>query len=39
MAAKGQRPNLPWRFTVLDSPVVNAFAVPGGAVYIVKTIK
>lgn len=38
LAAKGQRPNLPWRFTVLDSPVVNAFAVPGGAVYITRGI-
>src|SRR5512136_2976261 len=27
LAAKGQRPGLPWRFTVLDSPVINAFAV------------
>src|SRR5512136_848397 len=38
LAAKGQRPNLPWRFTVLDSPVVNAFAVPGGAVYVTRGI-
>jgi predicted Zn-dependent protease len=38
LAAKGQRPSMPWRFTVLDSPVVNAFAVPGGAVYITRGI-
>ncbi len=38
LAAKGQRPNLPWRFTVLDSPVVNAFAVPGGSVYVTRGI-
>lgn len=38
LAAKTQRPNLPWRFTVLDSPVVNAFAVPGGAVYVTRGI-
>ncbi len=38
LAAKGQRPNLPWRFTVLDSPIVNAFAVPGGAVYVTRGI-
>ncbi|NTV80982.1 MAG: M48 family metalloprotease, partial [Candidatus Aminicenantes bacterium] len=38
LAAKGQRPDLPWRFTVLDSPVVNAFAVPGGAVYVTRGI-
>jgi len=38
LAAKGQRPNLPWRFTVLDSPVINAFAVPGGSVYVTRGI-
>ncbi len=38
LAAKSQRPNLPWRFAVLDSPVVNAFAVPGGAVYVTRGI-
>jgi predicted Zn-dependent protease len=38
LAAKGQRTGLPWRFTVLDSPVVNAFAVPGGAVYVTRGI-
>jgi predicted Zn-dependent protease len=38
LAAKSQRPKLPWRFTVLDSPVVNAFAVPGGAVYVTRGI-
>lgn len=27
---------LPWRFTVLNSPVVNAFALPGGYVYITR---
>lgn len=38
LAAKTQRPGLPYRFTVLDSPVVNAFAVPGGAVYVTRGI-
>jgi predicted Zn-dependent protease len=38
LAAKGQRPDLPWRFTVLDSPVINAFAVPGGSVYVTRGI-
>jgi predicted Zn-dependent protease len=38
LAAKGQRPGLPWRFTVLDSPVVNAFAVPGGSIYVTRGI-
>src|SRR5437868_11822425 len=32
------RPNLEWRFTVVDSPVVNAFAIPGGYVYITRGI-
>jgi len=27
---------LPWRFTVLNTPVVNAFALPGGYVYITR---
>ena len=28
--------DLPWQFTVLDSDVVNAFALPGGKVFITK---
>lgn len=28
------RPNLPWRFAVLDSTAVNAFATPGGNIFI-----
>ena len=37
--AKGsERPNLPWHFTVVDQPVVNAFAVPGGFIYITRGI-
>src|SRR6185369_9997622 len=32
------RPNLEWHFTVVDSPVVNAFAIPGGYVYITRGI-
>ena len=27
-------PKLPWEFTLLDSAVINAFALPGGQVYI-----
>lgn len=38
MAASSQRPNLPWHFTVIDSPAVNAFAVPGGYIYITRGI-
>lgn len=32
------RKNLPYTFSVLDSPVVNAFAVPGGYVYVTRGI-
>ena len=38
IAAISHRPNLPWKFTVLDSPVVNAFAIPGGYVYVTRGI-
>jgi predicted Zn-dependent protease len=31
-------PTLKWHFRVLDSPVVNAFAIPGGYVYITRGI-
>ena len=30
IAKISERPHLPWRFTVVDQPAVNAFAVPGG---------
>ena len=36
VASVSHRPNLPWTFTVLDSPVVNAFALPGGFVYVTR---
>jgi predicted Zn-dependent protease len=32
------RPSLPWTFTVVDEPAVNAFALPGGFVYITRGI-
>lgn len=38
MAAKSHRPNLPYEFKIVDSPVVNAFAVPGGFVYFTRGI-
>jgi len=38
MAKISERAHLPWRFTVVDVPVVNAFAVPGGAIYITRGI-
>ena len=36
LAAVSHRPDLPWQFTVIDSPVVNAFAVPGGYIYLTR---
>jgi predicted Zn-dependent protease len=33
-AANSSRPQLPWRFAVLDTPEVNAFAAPGGYVFV-----
>lgn len=38
LAAKSHRPNLDWHFTVVDSPEVNAFALPGGYVYVTRGI-
>jgi len=36
LAAISDRPNLPYTFKVLDSKEVNAFAVPGGFIYVYK---
>jgi predicted Zn-dependent protease len=38
MAKQSQRANLTWTFTVLDSPEINAFALPGGYVYVTRGI-
>ncbi|MFY0592975.1 MAG: M48 family metalloprotease [Roseivirga sp.] len=38
MAAISHRPNLPYEFKIVDSPVLNAFAVPGGYVYFTRGI-
>jgi predicted Zn-dependent protease len=38
LAAKSERPHLPWTFRVLDDPLVNAFALPGGYVYVTRGI-
>jgi predicted Zn-dependent protease len=38
MAKISHRPTLPFQFKVMDSPVVNAFAVPGGYVYFTRGI-
>jgi len=38
LAAGSERPNLPWTFRVIDDPVVNAFALPGGFIYVTRGI-
>ena len=38
LAKQSHRPELQWHFTVVDSPDVNAFALPGGYVYITRGI-
>ena len=38
LAAVSHRPDLPWQFTVIDSPAVNAFALPGGYIYLTRGI-
>jgi predicted Zn-dependent protease len=38
LAAKSERPGLPWKFQVADDPVVNAFALPGGFIFITRGI-
>jgi predicted Zn-dependent protease len=38
LARQSQRPNLPWHFTIVDSAAVNAFALPGGYIYITRGI-
>jgi predicted Zn-dependent protease len=36
LAASSERPNLPWSFKVVDDPTVNAFALPGGFIYVTR---
>jgi len=38
MAAKGERPNLPWQFGVVEDAAINAFALPGGPIYFTRGI-
>jgi predicted Zn-dependent protease len=38
LARASERPNLPWHFTVVDEPAVNAFALPGGYIYLTRGI-
>ncbi len=35
-AFSSHRPHLPYHFTVVDTPMVNAFALPGGYIYITR---
>lgn len=34
VASQSSRPDLPWAFAVIDTPTINAFALPGGKVFI-----
>jgi predicted Zn-dependent protease len=38
LAEKSERPELPWTFRVLDDEIVNAFAAPGGYIYVTRGI-
>lgn len=36
LASGSERPSLPWTFRVVDDPTVNAFALPGGFIYVTR---
>jgi predicted Zn-dependent protease len=38
IASTTERPNLPWTFRVVDDASVNAFAIPGGFIYVTRGI-
>ena len=38
LAATSERPDLPWSFEVVDDAAVNAFALPGGFIYVTRGI-
>jgi predicted Zn-dependent protease len=38
LAGGSERPQLPWRFQVVDDPAVNAFALPGGFIFVTRGI-
>lgn len=38
MAARSERPALPWRFGVVEDAAINAFALPGGPIYFTRGI-
>ena len=38
LASRSHRPELPWSFAIVDSPAINAFAVPGGFIYLTRGV-
>ena len=38
LAKSSHRPTLPWTFAVVDEPAINAFALPGGFIYLTRGI-
>ena len=36
LAAESERPELPWEFYVIDDAAVNAFAIPGGKIFVTR---
>jgi len=38
LAAKSEKPGLPWSFKVVDDDLVNAFALPGGFIFVTRGI-
>jgi predicted Zn-dependent protease len=38
LARVSHRPNLPWSFTIVDNAAINAFALPGGYIYLTRGI-
>jgi beta-barrel assembly-enhancing protease len=36
LASQTERPELPWHFGVLEAPQLNAFAVPGGTIFVTR---
>ena len=38
LAAKSEKPGLPWSFKIVDDVVVNAFALPGGFIFVTRGI-
>jgi predicted Zn-dependent protease len=36
VALQGERPGLPWRFGIIESEDINAFAAPGGYIFLTK---